>query len=193
MVKKDLNFILLLSLLVFFIPRLVFAETADSKKDQKQLEYYQVKLAVAKELVRRNPEDADNWLKLGNAYSSLGNDEESFGAFQKAIGIAPFFETSYALLANLYIKEKKYKEAIFQLEETIKIIPQSPLCHIILSSLYIRQGVKNKDKVELEKGRKICLETISLLKQVGGFEKEISTLERRLKELDEFEKDMNKQ
>ena len=52
-------------------------------------------LEDAKEEVRRNPDDAEALLKLGNAYFKSGMDKEAIKSYKQAIWIDPYYASAH--------------------------------------------------------------------------------------------------
>ncbi len=63
-------------------------------------------------LTGQTPRNAEAWNDLGELFLRMGSYTEAQDAFQKAINLEPESGKSYAYLANTYISQNQYKEAV---------------------------------------------------------------------------------
>ncbi len=68
-------------------------------------------LEMAREAVRRQPENARAWALLGMAYDWLGLPYEAINTIERAVGLDPTLPEAYAYLAEAYIDAGNWFEA----------------------------------------------------------------------------------
>jgi len=125
---------------------------------------------------------------LVNAYLNLGDIERAKDWAKQAVEINRDNVGGYQLIATYYGGE----QGIFYLEEGIKSNPNSIVTLLLLGTMYISKGIKDKNKSELERGRVHTLKAKALLMQEGWNEEDLKRIERTLKDLDEYERKLQK-
>jgi tetratricopeptide (TPR) repeat protein len=76
-------------------------------------------------LVVLKPQDARNWLYMGQLYRKAGNPQLAQRAFQKALGLNAGMADAMAGIGNLYLDQKDYTSALDLFGQAITIQPKN--------------------------------------------------------------------
>ncbi|MCX6769711.1 MAG: hypothetical protein NT051_03455 [Candidatus Micrarchaeota archaeon] len=68
------------------------------------------KLETLQEMAKKDPENADNWFRLGQFFRWRQNDESAKAYFEKAIELNPSFTEAYFSLADAWINRNYYHD-----------------------------------------------------------------------------------
>lgn len=68
------------------------------------------------------PADKYNWYFLAQAQSNLSNDDAALVAWNKAIKIDTFFTEALIARSKLYLKTKKYEDALSDIDSCLKVL-----------------------------------------------------------------------
>ena len=90
-------------------------------------------LAIYKDKVKNNPNDAESYFQIGHYNEKLGKYTEAFEAYIKALGIKPSYFEVYEKF--LFAEDEKIKEAITILNNFIQNEPNSPEAYFHLAEL----------------------------------------------------------
>lgn len=132
------------------------------------------------------------YFNLVNAYLHLEDIKQAKEWGRKAAQSNHNNVIAYDLIAAHCSSKGDYQEGIFYLEEGIKLNPNSISTLILLGTMYIEKGIKDKNESDFERGRTHTLKAIALLKEKGWDEKDWKRLEQKLKDLDEYERKLQK-
>ena len=111
---------------------------------QKAVQY----LSTARDM---NPNRADYWAHLGDAYRMVGNNGEAMTAFQTAVEKDPTNTAAYVSMARIWKQAKQDSLAIEQLLKAIQLAPNDAAPYKDLIELYIKHGQYAKVTPLLEK------------------------------------------
>ena len=111
---------------------------------QKAVQY----LSTARDM---NPNRADYWAHLGDAYRMIGNNGEAMTSFQTAVEKDPTNTAAYVSMARIWKAAKQDSLAIEQLLIAIKLAPNDAAPYKDLIELYIKHGQYSKVTPLLEK------------------------------------------
>jgi tetratricopeptide (TPR) repeat protein len=92
--------------------------------DQSQKQIYTKSIDNLTERLRINPEDADDWNQLGNAYQGTKQYPKAINAYQEAVRIKPEFGLAWNNLGIAYQSTKQYPKAIYAHQEVLRIYPE---------------------------------------------------------------------
>jgi tetratricopeptide (TPR) repeat protein len=84
-------------------------------------------------------QDADEWLKIGNAHALLGQLEEALTAYQTALQIKPDKSAAYTNIGVVYYQSGKFDEAVQQMQKALAIDPNDAETHYMLGATYVQQ------------------------------------------------------
>jgi tetratricopeptide (TPR) repeat protein len=125
--------------------------------------------------IKKSPNSAENWLKLGNLESESGDFSNGIKHYKKAIKIDPELKIAYFYIGNIYIEQKKYRKAIEALEKILNKEIDADICDIFYSL-----GICHMELKEY-KAAKNYFQKILKLDSNDNFSKE------KLKEIDKIE------
>src|SRR5262249_11129361 len=98
--------------------------------------------------------------KLGTAYAGQGNLAKAESEFEEALKIDPLSKDSLAMLANVFVVEKKPDAAIQRIDQQIKRFPDQAILYELLGQFY--QNQKEYAKAEESYRKAISLDKNSL-------------------------------
>src|SRR5258708_25562681 len=93
----------------------------------------QTDLDEAEARVKANPDNPDDWLRLGQAYNSLGRLSEAADAFRKAVELRPDYANAIAALAIALINAGQAADALTLAREAVRLAPNEANVHSVLS------------------------------------------------------------
>ncbi|MBZ5646156.1 MAG: DUF3857 domain-containing protein [Acidobacteriia bacterium] len=94
--------------------------------------------------VRSNPQQVISYKVLAFALTSSGRRDEAIGVWQDLAKVAPDDHDAPTNLGNLFISQKKYKDAIPYLEKSTKLFPDQPISFANLAIAYLHTGEEEK-------------------------------------------------
>ena len=106
------------------------------KADEQFMAAFQLNPAAVPLL---DSQDADEWLKLGNAHASLGQLDEALAAYQTALKIRPDKPAALTNIGVVYYQQGKFDDAVQQLQKALEIDPQDAETHYMLGATYVQQ------------------------------------------------------
>lgn len=96
------------------------------------------------------PDLALNYDELGDVYSLLQQDSEAEKNYRVALRHDPGLVDSYLGLAKIYLRQKKYQQALSALDSASKLGPNRTDVHYLRGQALIHLGRKEEGKKELE-------------------------------------------
>jgi tetratricopeptide (TPR) repeat protein len=81
----------------------------------------------------------DEWLKIGNAHSTLGQLDEALAAYQTVLKIKPDKAAAYTNIGVVYYQGRKFDEAVRQLQKALELDPADAETHYMLGAAYVQQ------------------------------------------------------
>jgi len=105
-----------------------------------QVASYAGELEDAKEEVRKNPDDAEAYFNLGNAYYLSGKRKEAMESFKRSIKIKPDFAPGYFFLGLSNDRIYKHKVVRKCYQKAISIDPDYAVAHYNLGLGYLLAG-----------------------------------------------------
>ncbi len=91
-----------------------------------------------------NPDCAEAYVNMGNAYNKIDNYEKAIECYQKAIEIDPDYEIPFNNLGCAYNKKGNYDKAIECLEKAIEINPYDAEAYFNMGTSYRHKGKYDK-------------------------------------------------
>jgi tetratricopeptide (TPR) repeat protein len=111
------------------------ADQKDKAQDQF-LAAFQLNPAVALPL---DSQDADEWLKIGNAHATLSQLDEALAAYQTVLKIKPDKAAAYTNIGVVYYQSGKFDDAVQQMQKALEIDPSDAETHYMLGATYVQQ------------------------------------------------------
>lgn len=114
------------------------------------------------------PNAAESWIDLADAYEALENYEEAEASYRRAIALEPANEDLYYDLSKMYTKMNEPAKAIAAIEEGISNNPESAVLNVYLASNYMESGDYTQAEVFLDRAERIdpSLEVVKMFRQV---------------------------
>ena len=84
-------------------------------------------------------QDADEWLKMGNAHASLSQLGEALAAYQTALKIRPDKAAALTNVGVVYYQQGKFDAAVQQLQKALEIDPKDAETQYMLGATYVQQ------------------------------------------------------
>ncbi len=84
-------------------------------------------------------QDADEWLKLGNAHASLSQLDEALSAYQTVLKIKPDKAAAYTNIGVVYYQAGKFDDAVQQMQKALEIDPSDAETYYMLGATYVQQ------------------------------------------------------
>jgi tetratricopeptide (TPR) repeat protein len=84
-------------------------------------------------------QDADEWLKIGNAHASLSQLDEALAAYQTALKIRPDKPAALTNVGVVYYQQGRFADAVQQLQKALEIEPQDAETQYMLGATYMQQ------------------------------------------------------
>lgn len=103
-------------------------------------------LPLFQESVKRFPNDADTWFRLGTCEERLELDDKAIDAYNQALELNPNQATACNNLSVIYIKQDKYADAEKLLLRALEINPDHVDAHYNLGIVYVH--LKQLDKAK---------------------------------------------
>lgn len=91
-------------------------------------------------------EDADEWLKVGNAHASLAQLDEALAAYQTVLKIKPDKAAAYTNIGVVYYQAGQFDEAVQQMQKALELDPTDAETYYMLGATYVQQ--KKLDEAE---------------------------------------------
>ena len=83
--------------------------------------------------------DADEWLKLGNAHATLDQLNEALAAYQTVLKINPDKAAAYTNIGVVYYQSGKFDQAVQQMQKALALDPKDAETHYMLGATYVQQ------------------------------------------------------
>ncbi|MBW4595612.1 MAG: tetratricopeptide repeat protein [Brasilonema angustatum HA4187-MV1] len=103
-----------------------------------QLEDYQAALADSKQLITRQPDNANNYVLQGDIHVRLKKHQAALADYKQAIKLEPDNYDAYVSRGNLYVEIKDNKAALADYKQAIKLEPDN-------AKAYYWRGYLHKD------------------------------------------------
>ena len=103
-----------------------------------QLEDYQAALADSKQLITRQPDNANNYVLQGDIHARLKKHQAALADYKQAIKLEPDNYDAYVSRGNLYVEIKDNKAALADYKQAIKLQPDN-------AKAYYWRGYLHKD------------------------------------------------
>jgi cytochrome c-type biogenesis protein CcmH/NrfG len=84
-------------------------------------------------------QDADEWLKFGNAHAALGQFDEAVAAYQTALKIDPNKAAAFTNIGVVYYQQGKFDDAVQQMQKALAIDPGDGETEYMLGATYMQQ------------------------------------------------------
>ena len=84
-------------------------------------------------------QDADEWLKIGNAHAALNQLDEALAAYQTALKIRPDKAAALTNSGVVYYQQGKFDDAAQQMLKALAIDPGDAETHYMLGATYVQQ------------------------------------------------------
>ncbi|UCH89401.1 MAG: tetratricopeptide repeat protein [Thermoplasmata archaeon] len=97
------------------------------KSTEKKITKAEKDLPKLEDNVKKKPEDAALWIKMGIAQADLGNVDDALSSFEKAVGIAPDNPDAWVRKGFILALQGDFKSAMECCEKTLELNPNSML------------------------------------------------------------------
>lgn len=101
---------------------------------------YQGALDDFKRAVDRNPDYAEAYFGMGNAYRKLNANEQAIRAYQDCLRIQPHHADAHLNVGLLFSERFQYVPAESHLKQAIADDPSNPVSYFYLAEIYRKQG-----------------------------------------------------
>ncbi len=110
-----------------------------------QVATYAGEIEDAKEVVRKNPDDAEAHCNLGTAYAKSGKWKEAIKSCKQAVRLDPDFASAYTFLGLAYGQLGNDEESMICYRKAISIDPDDALAHYGLGVVYLHPYLNDID------------------------------------------------
>jgi tetratricopeptide (TPR) repeat protein len=107
---------------------------------------YREVIPVLEQILAKDPQNLDAWLRLATSYSSLGENAQAVESFGRAGAIAPASQDVRTYLALHYARTTEWERAIPLLEQIVTETPDRATAVEALAALQIRKGQAAMDQ-----------------------------------------------
>ena len=121
--------------------RAVLLQGHDPQSLDRAAEEFRAELKVS-------PEDSACEFQLGQLAMVKGNSVDAEANFKRALQLTPSFGQASIALAKLYVRQKRYEDAIGLLKGVVRWQPQNETAHYTLMTAYRDAGQMDKAKDE---------------------------------------------
>lgn len=111
------------------------------------------------EIIQISPESSPAYFSLGG----LSDGEEAKNYYKKAIEVDNKFTFAYSALADSYLSDKNFNEALVYAKKAVEIDPKDSYANYVLAMYYAKVNDKKKS---LEIAKKVDIEDGNLLKDI---------------------------
>lgn len=101
---------------------------------------FEKSIQTSKKVLVENPNEANAYVNLGNAYDELKQYENAENAYNDGIAKFPYNHLLYVNKAIMFEKRKEHKKAIETYSELIKFNPMYPSIHLHLGYMNVKEG-----------------------------------------------------
>jgi tetratricopeptide (TPR) repeat protein len=131
-------------------------------------EEYDLALSHYQRVTEIQPDNAENWSNLAEAYAHLGDVTEAEANYRRAIELQPDDEDLWYDLSKLYSDNHEPDKAIEVIEEGIDANPESAVLNVYLASIYLENGNVNEAEIFLDRAEELDpeLEMLPALRQL---------------------------
>ncbi len=84
-------------------------------------------------------QDADEWLKIGNAHATLSQLDEALAAYQTVLKIKPDKAAAFTNIGVVYYQQGKLDDAVQQMQKALEIDPKDAETEYMLGATYVQQ------------------------------------------------------
>lgn len=96
----------------------------------------EARIQELQQVVWKNPEDAQGYLKLAHEYARQERFDEAIDAYKRAIKIEPGLDEAYSGLGAAYFNKKEYAAALPWMKKRVAIAPDDSLRLFDLGNVY---------------------------------------------------------
>ena len=139
-------------------------------------EQYEEALGHYQRVAELQPDHADSWLDLAEAYDHLNNLEEAEAHYWRAIELEPDNEDLYYALSKMYSDNNQPEKAVEAIEDGLSAHPDSVILNIYLATMYLENGDYRQAEIFLERAEAIDpqSESVILLRQLLNISKRMA-------------------
>jgi tetratricopeptide (TPR) repeat protein len=152
------------------------------KAEEQFLAAFQLNPAAAPPL---DSQDADEWLKIGNAHATLGQLDESLAAYQTVLKIRPDTAAAFTNIGVVYYQQGKFDDAVQQMQQALAIDPNDAETYYMLGATYVQQQKLDEAENSFNKAIELKPDLAAAYTGLGNvqlarknFEEAIKTLQR---------------
>ncbi len=139
-------------------------------------------------LTKIEPDNPDNYYKVGTLFDNSGKTDQAFNYFQKAIKIAPKHAKAHAALSLIYLRNKQLAEAKREIDLAISIKPEINSSYYYLGKILKEQKnyssavqVFEKALRDPEYKQRTLIERGTCYMAVSSYDKALIEFERAIK------------
>ena len=130
-------------------------------------------------------QDADEWLKIGNAHASLSQLEEALAAYQLALKIKPDKSAAYTNIGVVYYQSGRFDEAVQQMQKALELDPNDAETHYMLGATYLQQQKLDEAEKSFNKAIELKPDLAEAYTGLGNVQLVRNHLEEAIKTLQE--------
>ena len=102
--------------------------------------YYEQAEAEYRRAIELEPQDAENYRRLGQVYEKNNRKEEALAAFQTAVSLEPGYYRAHLELGAYHFNRGDYMQALGPLKKAVDLAPKEPNVRFGLGSTYLDLG-----------------------------------------------------
>ncbi len=102
--------------------------------------YYEQAEAEYRRAIELEPQDAENYRRLGQVYEKNNQKEEALAAFQTAVSLEPDYYRAHLELGAYHFNRGDYMQALGPLKRAVDLAPKEPNVRFGLGSTYLDLG-----------------------------------------------------
>jgi tetratricopeptide (TPR) repeat protein/TolB-like protein len=103
--------------------------------------YYEQAEAEYRRAIELEPQDAENYRRLGQVYEKNNRKEEALAAFQTAVSLRPDYYRAHLELGAYHYNRGDYTRAIASFRQTVDLAPREPNARFALGATYLNSGM----------------------------------------------------
>lgn len=147
--RRSIYVLSFLAVILLFASRTAPAVPGDAEKYYQQgirnmqTRQFNKAIQLFGRAVDENPDFKEAWYEMGNAWYNLGNLDKALDSYYVSLDIDKDYRKPLLKIGQIFLKQKKYKMAIFKIKEAQQYYPQNAEIEYLLGRAY--EETNNKE------------------------------------------------
>jgi tetratricopeptide (TPR) repeat protein/TolB-like protein len=103
--------------------------------------YYEQAEAAYRRAIELEPDDAENYRRLGQVFEKNNRKEEALAAFQTAVSLQPNYYRAHIELGAYHYNRAEYIQAVVPFKKAVDLAPGEPNARFALGATYLYLGM----------------------------------------------------